>query len=62
MSADQRQKTYVQRPLKRDPDRVIIHVGTNELRSSQDPVTIAKNIIDILKIGINFKNRNKFKF
>ena len=50
MSADQRQKTYVQPPLKRDPDRVIIHVGTNELRSSQDPVTIAKNIIDILKI------------
>ena len=34
-------KTYIQSPLKRDPDRVIIHVGTNNLRSSQDPETIA---------------------
>ena len=42
-------KTYIQPPLKRDPDRVIIHVGTNDLRSNQDPVTIAKNIIDIAK-------------
>ena len=24
-------KTYIQPPLKRDPDRVIIHVGTNEI-------------------------------
>ena len=29
-------KTYIQPLLKRDPDRVIIHVGTNDLRSSQD--------------------------
>ena len=42
-------KTYIQPPPKRDPDRVIIHVGTNYLRSSQDPETIAKNIIDIAK-------------
>ena len=42
-------KTYIQSPLMRDPDRVIIHVGTNDLRSSQDPETIAKNIIDIAK-------------
>ena len=26
-------KTYIQPPLKRDPDPVIIHVGTNDLRS-----------------------------
>ena len=42
-------KTYIQAPLKRDPDRVIVHVGTKDLRSSQDPETIAKNIIDIAK-------------
>ena len=42
-------KNYIQPPLKCDCDRVIIHVGTNDLRSSQDPVTIAKNIIDIAK-------------
>ena len=30
-------KTYIQPPLKRDPDWVIIHVCTNDLRSSQDP-------------------------
>ena len=28
-------KTYIQPPLKRDPDWVIIHVGTDDLRSSQ---------------------------
>ena len=49
-------KTYIQPPLKRDPDRVIIHVGTNDLRSSQDPVTIAKNIIDIAKSSKTNKN------
>ena len=49
-------KTYIQPPLKRDPDRVIIHVGTNDLRSSQDPVTIAKNIRDIAKISTTSKN------
>ena len=49
-------KTYIQLPLKRDPDRVVIHVGTNDLRSSQDPVTIAKNIIDIAKNSTTNKN------
>ena len=42
-------KTYIQLPLKRNPNRVIIHVGKNDLRSSQDPETIVKNIIDIAK-------------
>ena len=49
-------KAYIQPPLKRDPDRVIIHVGTNDLRSNQDPVTIAKNIIDIAKSSKINKN------
>ena len=49
-------KTYIQPPLKRDPDRIIIHVGTNELRSSQDPETIAKTIIDIEKNSTTNKN------
>ena len=49
-------KTYIQAPLKRDPDRVIIHVGTYDSRSSQDPETIAKNIIDIAKNSTANKN------
>ena len=49
-------KTYIQPPLKRDPDRVIIHVGSNDLRSSQDPVTIAKNITDDAKSSKTNKN------
>ena len=49
-------KTYIQHPLKCNADRVIIHVGTNGLRSSQDPETIAKNIIDIAKNSTTNKN------
>ena len=49
-------KTYIQPPLKRDPDRVTIHVGTNDLRSGQDPETVAKNIIDIAKSSTTNKN------
>ena len=49
-------KTYIQTPVKKDPDRVIIHVGTNDLRSSQDPETVAKNIIDIAKNSTPNKN------
>ena len=49
--------TYIQPPLKRDhPDRVIIHVDTNDLRSSQDPETIAKNITYIAKNNTTNKN------
>ena len=47
---------YIQAPLKLDPDRLIIHVGTSDLRSSQDPETIAKNIIDIAKNSTTNKN------
>ena len=49
-------KTYIQPSLKRDPDLVIINVGTNDLGSSQDPETIAKNIIDIAKNSTTNKN------
>ena len=49
-------KTYIQPPLKRDPDQVIINVGTNDLRSSQEPGTIAKNIIDFAKNSMTDKN------
>ena len=42
-------------PLKRDPDGVMIHVGTNDL--SQDPETFAKNIIDIVKNSTTKKNQ-----
>ena len=35
--------TYIKPPLKRKPDCFIIHVGTNDLRSDQDPETIARN-------------------
>ena len=55
-STTEEMKTYIQPPLKRDPDRVIIHVGTNDLRSSQDPVTIAKNMIDTAKTSTTNKN------
>ena len=60
ISVDQQQKiwrlTYIQALLKLDPDRLIIHVGTNDLRSSQDPETITKNIIDIAKNSTTNKN------
>ena len=40
--------TYVIPPLKRNPDRFIIHVGTNDLRSNQDPETIGRNIVEVV--------------
>lgn len=35
--------------LKRDPNCVIVHLGTNDLRSNKDPETITKYFIDIGK-------------
>ena len=52
-------KTYIQPTLKCDPDRVIIHVGTNDLKSSQDPETIAKNIIDIAKSSTSISHSSE---
>ena len=39
--------TYIKPLLKRKPDRFIIHVGTNDLISNQDPETIARNIVEV---------------
>ena len=39
-------------------NRVIIHVGLNELRSSQDSETIAKNIIDVAKTSTTNNNES----
>ena len=39
--------TYIKPPLKCNHDRFIIHVGTNDLRSDQDPETIVRNAVDV---------------
>ena len=56
--ADQLKKIcgLISPPLTRDPSRVIMHAGTNDLRSSQDPETIVKNMKDIAKNSMNDKN------
>ena len=47
-------KTYIKSPPKHDSNNVIIHVGTNKIRSA--PETIAKNIVAITKNSKNDKN------
>lgn len=49
-------RTYTKSPLKKNSNCVIIHVGTIVLRSSQDPETIVKNIIDMAKNCKDDKN------
>ena len=39
--------TCIKPQLKRNPDRFIIHLRTNDLRSDQDPETIARNIVEV---------------
>ena len=39
--------TYIKPPLKRNPDRFIIHVGTNDLRSDQGRETIMGNVVEV---------------
>ena len=39
--------TYINPPLKCNPDRFIIHVRTNDLRSDQDRETIVRNVVDV---------------
>ena len=39
--------TYIKSPLKCNPDRFIIHIGTNDLRSDQDRETIVRNVVDV---------------
>ena len=41
-------RRYDEPPLKDNPDRFIIHMGTNDLISDQDPETIGRNIIEIV--------------
>ena len=43
--------TCIKPPLKRDPDCFMIYVGTNDLRSDQDPNTIARNIVQVENIS-----------
>ena len=40
---------YVKPSLEFEPDLVILHAGTNDLRSDKEPEHIAKNIIDLAK-------------
>ena len=40
---------YIKPLLKCNPDRFIIHVGTNDLRSEQDRETIVRNVVDVVK-------------
>ena len=39
--------TYIKPPLKCNPHRFIIHVGTNDLRSDEDRETIVRNVVDV---------------
>ena len=50
--------THIKPPLKCNPDRFIIHVGTNDFRSDQDRETIVINVVDVAnnsKTDINEK-------
>ena len=40
-------KDYVKPSLKYDPDLIIVHVGTNDLRSEKTPLQIADDIINL---------------
>ena len=40
---------YIRPTVKFSPKQIILHCGTNNLPSSEDPETIAKNIINIAK-------------
>ena len=39
--------TFMKPPLKCNPDRFNIHVGTNDFRSDQDRETILRNVVDV---------------
>ena len=40
---------YIKPTIKLSPKQIILHCGTNNLPSSEDPETIAKNIINLAK-------------
>ena len=41
--------SYIKPTLKRNTGKVILHIGTNDLRSTKEPLEIASNIIDLAK-------------
>ena len=40
---------YIKPTVKLSPKQIILHCGTNNLPSSEDPETVAKNIINLAK-------------
>ena len=42
-------ESYIKPTLKQNTDKVILHIGTNDLRSATKPLEIASNIIDLGK-------------
>ena len=40
-------KDYIKPSLKYDPDAIIIHIGTNDLRTEKEPTQIADEIINL---------------
>ena len=39
--------TYVKPTLEEKPDTIILHMGTNDLRSEDEPDKIANDIVDV---------------
>ena len=39
--------TYIELTIEEKPDFIILHTGTNDLRSNADPEEIANNIVDV---------------
>ena len=56
ISGESKIQELTKSPLKKNSNCVIIDVGTIVLRSSQDPETIVKNIIDMAKNCKDDKN------
>ena len=42
-------KDYIKPTIARKPDMVILHTGTNDLKSNQNPLDIANKIINLVK-------------
>ena len=42
-------ESYIKPKLQRNTDKVILHIGTNDLRSKKEPLEIASSIIDLAK-------------
>ena len=40
---------YTKPTLKRNTDKVILHIGTNNVRQAKEPLEIASNIFDLAK-------------